>query len=316
MGDLVIREARPEDIPGILGTLREALGETPLLRRTPELWSWKHVDNPFGPSLVLVADDNGRIAGVRAMMRWEMRLANGLTLRCLRPVDTATHPDYLRRGIFRDLTMTALEQARTDGVHLVFNTPNEQSAPGYLKMGWTMVARLGALVRPRLGRVGIPFHDSPPSIDQMAPELEPFDNNTSPLADRAPRGLRTPRSQTYLSWRFGAHPTASYGYLREARGGVVVARANARRGRSELVVSDLLGARPGSIRKLARSARAHYIAGWFSPGTPERTVAMKGGMIPVPRRTLRLVALPLVEVGVDVFDLGSWDLATSDLELL
>ena len=44
---------------------------------------------------------------------------------------------------------------------------------------------------------------------------------------------------------------------------------------------------------------------------------MAGGMVPAPwMRTLRLVALPLTGLATKALDLGSWDLATSDLELL
>jgi hypothetical protein len=59
------------------------------------------------------------------------------------------------------------------------------------------------------------------------------------------------------------------------------------------------------------------MAGFFAKGTPERAAAVAGGMIPVPGvQALRLVALPLADVDIDVFDLGCWDIATSDLELL
>lgn len=316
MADLVVRHATDEDIPRILDTLRAALGETAVLRRTPELWDWKHVSNPFGRSLVLVAEDGDQIAGVRAMMRWELDTPHGSTLRCLRPVDTATHPDFLRRGIFRDLTMNALEVARAEGVHLVFNTPNESSAPGYFRMGWQPVARIGVMVRPRVGRAVTPSLDTPPSIGEMAPSLRRFDDSLPVAPGRPPMGLRTPRSDRYVRWRFAAHPTASYGHLSGKHEGVAVARASTRGSVSELVVSDLVGARSEVIRRLARSARTRYLAGWFSPINPERQVALRAGMIPLPKRTLRLVALPLSDVDLDVFELSSWDLATSDLELL
>jgi hypothetical protein len=59
------------------------------------------------------------------------------------------------------------------------------------------------------------------------------------------------------------------------------------------------------------------MAGFFSKGSPERAAAMAAGMISLPGiKALRLVALPLSDVDIDVFDLGSWDIATSDLELL
>ncbi len=36
-----------------------------------------------------------------------------------------------------------------DGVDVVFNTPNDQSRPGYLKMGWSEVGRVPVAVRLR-----------------------------------------------------------------------------------------------------------------------------------------------------------------------
>jgi GNAT superfamily N-acetyltransferase len=317
MSELTIRPAEDGDIPGILDTLRAALGETPLLRRTRELWAWKHTLNPFGPSLVYVADAGGRIAGVRAMMRWQLLIPGGGLASCLRPVDTATHPEFERQGIFRRLTTTVLDVARAEGVHLVFNTPNDKSAQGYVSMGWGEVGPIGVLVRPRLGRAVKPEPDRPPNIGTWAPGAQPFPEATLP-ADRPPRGLRTPRSTEYLTWRFRSHPTASYGWIPTNGGGGLVARAGARSGRSELVVSDLLGSPTARvIGSAARASRVRYLAGWFSSRAPERSIAVRGGMLPLPgATTLRLHALPLSDLPLDVHDLGSWDLSTSDLELL
>lgn len=318
MSDVEIRRMRGDDLPSVLETLRLALGETPTLRRTPELWAWKHTLNPFGRSIVFVAEAQGKIAGVRAMMRWQMGTPTGDILSCLRPVDTATHPDFRKRGIFRDLTMTVLEVARSEGVQLVFNTPNERSASGYLSMGWHEVDRIRVMARLRLGSAVVPGSSAPPAIAELAPKARPLVDSPLIAADRKPVGLRTPRSDRYLHWRFSSHPTASYGVIWDTHDTVAIARAAERGGRSELVVSDLLGSKnAAAIRNLARSARSRYLAGWFSPRTPERRAAMLAGMLPLPAvRPLRLVALPLADIGIDVFDLRSWDLSTSDLELL
>ncbi len=318
MADLVVRAAADEDIPAILDTLRAALGESPVLRRTPELWAWKHVLNPFGPSFVFVAEaDGGRIAGVRAMMRWRLVTPDGDTLSCLRPVDTATHPQYERQGIFRRLTMTALDAARAEGVHLVFNTPNDKSGPGYLRMGWDEVGQIGVLVRPRFGRAVRPDTTQPPSIASWAPGAVTVPAS-SMSQDRAPRGLRTLRSETYATWRFLSHPSASYGWVSDGVSSGLIARAGERAGRSELVISDLVGSpRSTSIRAIAGMSKARYLAGWFSRRTPERRAALQGGLVPVPGiKPLRLFALPLSDLDTDVHDLSSWDLGTSDLELL
>ncbi len=318
MSDIQIREATADDLAAILEVLRASLGETPVLKRTPELWSWKHTDNPFGRSIVLIATYSGRIAGVRAMARWQLETAAGETLQCVRPVDTATHPDFARRGVFRELTMSAIEIARASGIDLIFNTPNKRSAPGYLKMGWKPVGSIGVLVRPIVGTAVRLDPETAPSMRDLGPTIAQVPFSLGNLPVREPLGLRTPRTDGYLQWRFLSHPTAQYGWVGEAEVGGAVVRASSRGGRAEMVMSDMLG-KPSSeyVKRTAKQAKTRYLAGWFSAGTPERTAVNRGGMVPIPGlKTLQLVARPLSELTVDVFDLGSWDLATSDLELL
>ena len=311
-----IRPYRAGDLDGVLEVLKAALGETPILQRTPALWAWKHEQNPFGSSLVLVAEVGGRLAGVRALMRWDLELPDETRLRCLRAVDTATHPQFERRGIFRKLTIEAVEQARNDGFDLIFNTPNDRSGAGYLTMGWRQVGAIGVMVRPLLRRGGeVPAGSIPDPedfFDPVPPTLEPKE-----FAQRRSPGLRTPRSQEYLSWRFNRHPYVHYQAVANGAATALV-RPNIRRGRKEVVLSDVLGAaKRAVISAVARQSRAAYMAGWFSHGSPERRAAVSGGMIPVPgRRSLTLVANPLRELPIDVFELANWDLALSDLELL
>ncbi|MGC2241519.1 MAG: GNAT family N-acetyltransferase [Acidimicrobiia bacterium] len=315
MPDLDIRPATPDDTPAILELLKASLGESPLLKRKPELWAWKHTANPFGPSIVFLAWSGQRLAGVRAMMRWELHTPGGSLIRCVRAVDTATHPDFMRRGIFRRLTEEAIEVARAEDVHLVFNTPNPKSAAGYLTMGWSEVGWIGAQIRPHLGRSVRPDGEAPPALTSVLPTaraFEPVDYEGRPAL-----GLRTIRSIEYQTWRFNGHPRVRYGTVGEHETTAVV-RAGVRSGRTELVLADLLG-EPDSrvIREVARRSRAAYVGGFFSKGSPERGAAIRAGLIPIPGlHTLHLVARPLTELDFDVFDIDSWDLAVSDLELL
>jgi len=313
---LEIRPATNGDTTEILDVMRAALGETPLLKRTTDLFEWKHANNPFGPSIVLVAEKGGRIAGVRSFMRWELESPDGSRYRCVSPVDTATHPDFARQGVFARLTASALEVAREDGVDLVFNTPNPKSYAGYLKMGWHEVGWIGAYIRPRIGKAVSSDPSQIPTLEQGIPSADPY--TPAALANRNPMGLRTPRSDTYLAWRFTQHPLARYGWVPSSEGGGAVVRVSTRNGRSETVVADLLGeAKAKAIREVARSSRTRYVATWFAPGTPELSAIRSGGMFKVPRlKTLHLVALPLTRLDIDVTDLRSWDFATSDLELL
>ena len=141
-----IREADHSDIPRILKVLKASLGESSS-KKTEEVWRYKHIENPFGESLVLVAEEKDEIIGVRAFMRWQWQ-KGGQIYSAFRAVDTATHPDHQGKGIFKKLTLKALEIGKERGDHFVFNTPNTQSKPGYLKMGWKEVDKLKIHLRP------------------------------------------------------------------------------------------------------------------------------------------------------------------------
>ena len=142
-----VRPYRDADEQAVLGLLNDALGGGPAGTRPAEFFRWKHLENPFGRSFMLVAEADGRIVGLRAFMRWEF-VAGDRRFRAVRAVDTATHPDHQGKGIFSRLTLEALDSLR-DQADFVFNTPNEKSLPGYLKMGWSVVGRVPIRIRVR-----------------------------------------------------------------------------------------------------------------------------------------------------------------------
>ena len=159
--------------------------------RYDTLFAWKHEENAFGPSPAWVAVDGDRIAGFRVLMRWEFVDAAG-SVRAVRAVDTATHPDYQGQGIFTRLALHALDELRADGVDFVFNTPNDQSRPGYLKMGWQVVGRLPTAVRPdrarAASRASRPPGCRPSGGRRRAPRATPR-STSSPTTPRSPRLL-------------------------------------------------------------------------------------------------------------------------------
>jgi GNAT superfamily N-acetyltransferase len=312
---LSVRPFEMSDLPQVLEVLRLSLGEPPGLARTPRLFAWKHLDNPFGRSLMLVAEEGGRMVGFRAFMQWQLVTPGGVILRCVRAVDTATHPDFQRRGIFRMLTLSGIDHASSEGIDLIFNTPNSKSRPGYLSMGWREIGHVGAMVRPSWRLLGS-WRDRQvwaPAVDLVT--HTDFDK-TLAIADRPPRGLRTPRTRDYLYWRFVAHPTGHYVSASSAEG-FALGRAHLRRGRRELVISELFGpGSPQAARSLRARTRPDYMVGWFSASSHERAWAVRSGMIPMPGiKALTLVARPLIELPVSL-TWSNWDLSMGDLELL
>ena len=145
--DLEVRSAQPEDEAAVIDLLRASLGWQPG-DPNEEFFRWKHHDNVFGTSPAWVALHDGAVVGYRTFLRWRFLDDDGKQVRAVRAVDTATDPAYQGMGIFRTLTLRAAAELTLAGDALVFNTPNDQSRPGYLKMGWSVARRLPVGVLP------------------------------------------------------------------------------------------------------------------------------------------------------------------------
>lgn len=118
------------DLEEVVKLLNSCLSST----RTTEEFLWKHYENPFGKSLGMVACEKEKLVGVRMFLKWQLRM-DGKTYRAVRPVDTATAEGSRGKGIFSTLNRAGLENLK-GSYDLIFNTPNNQSAPGNLKLGW------------------------------------------------------------------------------------------------------------------------------------------------------------------------------------
>ena len=211
-----IRPAQSSDTEDILELLDLCMGkEHPI--RTVDDWLWKHVYNPFGPSEALVAESEGRIIGLRVFMQWTWRTKDK-TYNALRAVDTATHPDYRRQGIFKNLTLELVSRCREKGYDFIFNDPNENSRPGYLKMGWqewTVPPVSVQILRPL--RMGI--HRLKGGIQKVLPRISAADR----IERQRVRGwsgwdrlhsdylMNTSFSPDYVQWRYIDCPVYTYG---------------------------------------------------------------------------------------------------------
>ena len=100
-----------------------------------DFFLWKHQQNPFGSSFGLVAvNESNEVIGVRLFLWWKF-LINNEVKTAIRPVDTTTDKKYRGMGIFKKLTLQGIEELNGQ-YNFIFNTPNNNSLPGYLKMGW------------------------------------------------------------------------------------------------------------------------------------------------------------------------------------
>jgi GNAT superfamily N-acetyltransferase len=328
---VTIRPFVGQDLPQALELLEASLGGGPVGRRAPEFFRWKHLESPFGPSFMLVAEQEARLVGLRAFMRWRF-VAGGRPVRAARAVDTATHPDYRGAGIFTRLTRSMLEVVHGD-VDLIFNTPNAKSGPGYLKMGWVDVGRVPVMVRARRPlrllaqrRPSAPLGD-PPTVQaaSVAAVLARGDEVTALLAaEPTVSALATPRDLQYLRWRYAAAPELGYRAVTEERAGELAGVALFRvrpRGRLwESTVAEVLasGDRRTArrlLRRVAAAAPVDHLTLHAPRGSVVARAAAASGFLPSPGG-IRLVANPRVpDLRPDPRDLGAWALSLGDLEV-
>jgi GNAT superfamily N-acetyltransferase len=334
---VLIRPYGPEDEEPVLDLLRLSLGAGPGGERSREFFRWKHYDNPFGRSFMLVAEVDDTIVGLRAFMRWRF-LSGSREFTAVRAVDTATHPHYQGRGIFSRLTQTALQNL--DGeIDFVFNTPNEMSLPGYLKMGWRTVGKVPVSIRVRRPvRIvrAILSRRSKTTPTGAPPEIE---------AERASEALddvqslhqllegsvlskdrfTTPRTAAYLKWRYGQAPLLDYRAVREFRDGRLVGialfRVRPRGATWETMVADLIVPPPDRktarrlLLRVAQAASVDHVTCHFPSGWVQAIAARQAGYFRAPVG-LRLISKPLRNnLNPDPLNLGSWALTLGDLEV-
>jgi N-acetylglutamate synthase-like GNAT family acetyltransferase len=200
---MTIRRAIESDVPSIIRLLKQSLGES-LMPKSESFWKWKHELNPFGQSPTLLSFEGKELVGVRAFMRWQWQQGSKI-FRAVRAVDTATHPQYQGKGIFKNLTLQLVDQCKYEDVDFIFNTPNKNSLPGYLKMGWQRAGRLKICIQPNFKLSGrIDDFETAYSWHSQKSKLERFNNQLSE------HRLRTHYSNKFLQWRYGNNPNVNY----------------------------------------------------------------------------------------------------------
>jgi GNAT superfamily N-acetyltransferase len=310
-----IRKANSSDTPAIVALLRLGLGEV-ALSKTETFWSWKHEENPFGRSEVLLAYQDDTLLGVRAFMRWNWT-SGARAFHALRAVDTVVHPEYQGQGIFKKLTTTLRDQCRTDGYDFIFNTPNAQSRPGYLKMGWMDLGRVRVRIRPVLSIAR--KSNTPEGMDIMTAVM-----NYTPVQTEAGAQLWTAKTREYLFWRYVRCPALQYfGYTHPQEGWLLVVCPRTRGRSRELRITEWLpGTQPPTrkamqevMQSCIRAFKPDYFA--ISPGID---IALRRhlpvlGFLPSVAAGPRLTYYPLRTSMPPVQNVADFSYTFGDLEL-
>lgn len=211
---MTVTQAAKSDLPQMITLLKQSLGES-LIPKSEEYFVWKHHENPFGASKVLLAKDDDKIIGLRAFMYWTWASGKD-SITAVRAVDTATDPAYQGKGIFRKLTMQAVDECKADGVGLVFNSPNPISMSGYLKMGWHQAGKMPIYIGPGSvfpRRYGAGKEEKLLTQYPVHKAIEPLKGAI--FAEANNKAWHTPIDFKYLEWRYQHCPIVRYGAIIE-----------------------------------------------------------------------------------------------------
>ncbi len=334
-----IRAYRPEDGPHVVNLLQTAFGTWPhgIEGQAPaEFFRWKHMESPFGRSILMVAEADGAVVGFEGWLRWRLR-AGGRTFQAVRGVDLVVDPEHRRRGIHTAFMREAKEDFPQEAA-FTFSNPNEQSRSGTLKAGRHDAGTMPNFIRVRApiraglrliyekrrgeARVTTPPADAEPA----AVALEDGHGVSSLLAqaEEASDRFMTAKDLDYLRWRYGS--LVAYRAIREEREGRLVGMAIFRvRRRGPLSASTVceLLVEPGDLRtahhllrRAVQAAPVDYLTCHFPSGSAARRAAVRCGFVRLRGDTLTTVQQLKEGIVPDPTRRDSWALCLGDLDLL
>jgi GNAT superfamily N-acetyltransferase len=299
---------------------------------------WKHLESPFGPSVMVVAEAAGAVIGFEALLRWPIA-SDRMTLSSVRGADIAVDPAHRGRGVAGALVRAAAAEVAGEAA-LVFSSPNAMSDPMLVKLGRRPVGPFEVLVRPRrplrllrarssvAASVAPAATAGPPAIAaETAPEALADTAALASLLARVPRTagrFATALDPDSLRWRYGS--VGDYRAIRVRHAGrlrgLAILRVVRRGPLWALAVCEVLAADDdaGVLRELLRQAPAvapvDYAVSHFPRASAARRAAIRAGYVRSPRGP-RLLVNPLAgDIDPDPTDTASWALSYGDLELI
>ena len=334
-----IRPYGDDDEPEVLGLLQAAFGRWPHLvedQDPGDAFRWKHLANPAGRSLMMVAESDGTPVGFAAWMQWKVT-AGATVFEVLRAVDVAVDRRFRGQGVYAGLVREATRRFAPE-VAFTFNAPNDSSRRGSLTAGGKELGVFALLVRPRAPlrravtlvadrtRSGLLRGSPAIEAEPAATALSHREQVAGLLAqiEHANGRLATVRDLDYLTWRYGSLPV--YRAVREYRDGRLAGMAFFRVRRRERswisIVCDLL-VRPGDrstarrlLRAVARAAPVDYLVCHFPEDSAARRAAVQRGFVRLRSGPAPVVRQLAEHIDPDPMSRSSWAITLGDLDLL
>lgn len=200
-----------------------------------EEWRWLFRDNPAGQGIFSLADHDGKVVGQYVVIPIRM-LVNGEEITSAQSMDTMTHPDYRRQGMFTTLANEVYVELEKRGIHAAYGFPNPASHPGFVKkLEWITLIDLpfrarplkpGAILAEKFGAASIMKAAGAPTgalFNRMYP-MRKFSSDSdirkieffSPEFDELWNSVAgsfncvVKRDAAYLNWRYVSKPGSDY----------------------------------------------------------------------------------------------------------
>lgn len=236
-----------------------------------EWWRWMYTDNPCGKGKIWVAEIDGRFVGQYAIAPRMMKVGTATVTSAL-SLDTMTHPNYRRQGIFEMLAQQVYSEAERDGIQIVYGFPNQFSYPGFIgKLNWFHIDTLRVMLKPlnwvnalriqignriilKLGSLSGTFLSAVATSGKRAPIVEGltivqvsrFDERINSFYEKASHQYKIMlvRNKEYLNWRYVSVPNMDYIiYIAERREefcGYIVLRCMNMKGARVAIIFDTI----------------------------------------------------------------------------
>ncbi len=121
------RDFRPGDEAQLLQLTEEATEK----RISEARWRWLFIDNPSGQAIFKLAEHGDRLVGQYVVAPQRM-VIEGTECLAAQSLETMTHPDYRRQGMFVTLARLVYENALARDIPVIYGFPNTQSHHGFV----------------------------------------------------------------------------------------------------------------------------------------------------------------------------------------
>ena len=89
-------------------------------KRTIEQFRWEFHDCPFGRSIYVYAEDEGKIVGTNCAIPFDLIKADKTIIRSAKSEDTLVDPEYRGQKIFYNIYQYLFEQCKEQGIQLIW----------------------------------------------------------------------------------------------------------------------------------------------------------------------------------------------------